>query len=275
MEMNAGVNSPALFSFLALGFFGRVRHGEGRKNNLSLLVMGAPMSMDELKKAAAAEALTLVESGMRLGLGTGSTAKIFVDLLAERMKREGLKLVAVPTSEATRLQAETLSIPLTTLDETPELDLAIDGADELDADLNLIKGGGAAHLREKIVELSAKRFVVIADETKEVKTLGKFPLPLEVVPFGLEATRHRLMRVIEASGLAGTLHLRMKADGSVVKTDGGNLILDAHLGAIADPARLASALDHVTGLVEHGLFIGMAERAYLATREGVRVIKRT
>lgn len=232
------------------------------------------MSMDVLKKAAAAEALTLVESGMRLGLGTGSTAKIFVDLLAERMKREGLKLVAVPTSEATRLQAETLGIPLTTLDETPELDLAIDGADELDADLNLIKGGGAAHLREKIVELSAKRFVVIADETKEVKTLGKFPLPLEVVPFGLEATRHRLMRVIEASGHTAILHLRKKADGSIVKTDGGNLILDAHLGAIADPARLASALDHVTGLVEHGLFIGMAERAYLATREGVRVIKR-
>jgi len=273
--MNAGVNSPRLFSRLALGFLGRVRHGEGRINALSPLVMGSLMSMDELKKAAAAEALTLVESGMRLGLGTGSTAKIFVDLLAERMKREGLKLIAVPTSEATRQQAEALGIPLTTLDETPELDLAIDGADELDADLNLIKGGGAAHLREKIVELSAKRFVVIADETKEVKTLGKFPLPLEVVPFGLEATRHRLMRVIEASGLAGTLHLRMKADGSVVKTDGGNLILDAHLGAIADPARLASALDHVTGLVEHGLFIGMAERAYLATREGVRVIKRT
>ena len=231
--------------------------------------------MDELKKAAAAEALTLVESGMRLGLGTGSTAKIFVDLLAERMKREGLKLIAVPTSEATRLQAESLGIPLTTLDETPELDLAIDGADELDAQLNLIKGGGAAHLREKIVELAAKRFVVIADETKEVVVLGKFPLPLEVVPFGLAATRQRLTRVIEKSGCAGELRLRMKADGTPVKTDGGNLILDAHLGTIADPARLADALDHVTGLVEHGLFIGMAERAILATRQGVRVITRT
>ncbi len=231
--------------------------------------------MDELKKAAAAEALTLVESGMRLGLGTGSTAKIFVDLLAERMKREGLKLIAVPTSEATRLQAESLGIPLTTLDETPELDLAIDGADELDAQLNLIKGGGAAHLREKIVELAAKRFVVIADETKEVAVLGKFPLPLEVVPFGLAATRQRLTRVIEKSGCAGELRLRMKAEGTPVKTDGGNLILDAHLGTIADPARLADALDHVTGLVEHGLFIGMAERAILATRQGVRVITRT
>lgn len=230
--------------------------------------------MDELKKAAAAEALTLVESGMRLGLGTGSTAKIFVDLLAERMKREGLKLIAVPTSEATRIQAESLGIPLTTLDETPELDLAIDGADELDAQLNLIKGGGAAHLREKIVELAAKRFVVIADETKEVAVLGKFPLPLEVVPFGLAATRQRLTRVIEKSGCAGELRLRMKADGTPVKTDGGNLILDAHLGTIADPARLADALDHVTGLVEHGLFIGMAERAILATRQGVRVITR-
>ncbi|MEY4091895.1 MAG: hypothetical protein RLZZ496_1077 [Pseudomonadota bacterium] len=232
------------------------------------------MSMDELKKAAAAEALTLVESGMRLGLGTGSTAKIFVDLLAERMKREGLKLIAVPTSEATRLQAESLGIPLTTLDETPELDLAIDGADELDAQLNLIKGGGAAHLREKIVELAAKRFVVIADETKEVAVLGKFPLPLEVVPFGLEATRQHLTRVIEKVGCAGELRLRMKAEGTLVKTDGGNLILDAHLGSIPDPARLADALDHVTGLVEHGLFIGMAERAILATHQGVRVIKR-
>ena len=230
--------------------------------------------MDELKKAAAAEALTLVESGMRLGLGTGSTAKIFVDLLAERMKREGLKLIAVPTSEATRLQAERLRIPLTTLDETPELDLAIDGADELDAQLNLIKGGGAAHLREKIVELAAKRFVVIADETKEVAVLGKFPLPLEVVPFGLEATRQHLTRVIEKVGCAGELRFRMKADGTLVKTDGGNLILDAHLGSIPDPARLADALDHVTGLVEHGLFIGMAERAILATHQGVRVIKR-
>lgn len=211
---------------------------------------------------------------MRLGLGTGSTAKIFVDLLAERMKREGLKLVAVPTSEATRIQAESLGIPLTTLDETPELDLAIDGADELDAHLNLIKGGGAAHLREKIVELAAKRFVVIADETKEVAVLGKFPLPLEVVPFGLAATRQRLTRVIEKAGCAGELRLRMKAEGTPVKTDGGNLILDAHLGTIADPARLADALDHVTGLVEHGLFIGMAERAILATRQGVRVITR-
>ena len=116
---------------------------------------------------------------------------------------------------------------------------------------------------------------MIADETKEVAVLGKFPLPLEVVPFGLAATRQRLTRVIEKSGCAGELRLRMKAEGTPVKTDGGNLILDAHLGTIADPARLADALDHVTGLVEHGLFIGMAERAILATRQGVRVITRT
>ena len=152
--------------------------------------------------------------------------------------------------------------------------LAIDGADELDADLNLIKGGGAAHLREKIVELSAKQFVVIADETKEVATLGKFPLPLEVVPFGLEATKARLKHAIENAGSTGELRLRHKADGSILKTDGGNLVLDAHLGVIHYPQRLAELLDHVTGLVEHGLFIGMAERAYLATRQGVRVIKR-
>ena len=230
------------------------------------------MSLDALKREAAADALKLVENGMRLGLGTGSTAKIFVDLLAERMTRAGLTLVAVPTSEATRQQAERLGIPLTTLEDTPELDLAIDGADELDPHLNLIKGGGAAHLREKIVELSAKRFVVIADETKEVAVLGKFPLPLEVTPFGLEATKRRLTRAIEQVACAGDLVLRRLASGEPLKTDGGNLILDAHLGAIPEPARLAEALDRVTGLVEHGLFIGMAERAILATASGVRTL---
>jgi ribose 5-phosphate isomerase A len=232
------------------------------------------MSLDALKKDAAAEALKSVESGMRLGLGTGSTAKIFVDLLAERMRAEKLELICVPTSEATREQALRLGIPLTTLDEIPELDLAIDGADEIDSALNLIKGGGAAHLREKIVEKASKRFIVIADETKLVENLGKFPLPLECAPFGLEATRRQLHHAIAASGAIGDLKLRHRPDGSVLKTDGGNVILDAHLGLIPDPARLAEALDHVTGLVEHGLFIGMAERAILATSAGIKIIDR-
>ena len=230
------------------------------------------MTLDELKREAAAEALKFVESGMRLGLGTGSTAKIFVDLLADRMNRENLQLLCVPTSEATRLQAQSVGIPLTTLDETPELDLAIDGADEIDPKLNLIKGGGAAHLREKIVEMAANRFIVIADETKWVANLGKFPLPLECALFGLEATRRQLERAISSAGCSGELVLRLKASGEPLLTDGGNVILDAKLGLIPDPAQLATALDHVTGLVEHGLFIGMAERTILATSSGSRTV---
>ncbi len=230
------------------------------------------MSLDQLKREAAAVALTFVQSGMRLGLGTGSTAKIFVDLLAERMKAEALTLICVPTSEATYQQALSLGIPLTTLDETPELDLAIDGADEIDPHLNLIKGGGAAHLREKIVEMAAKRFIVIADETKWVSHLGKFPLPLECAPFGLEATKRQLAKAIAAADCSGELVLRKRADGEIVRTDGGNVILDAKLGRITDPAKLATLLDGVTGLVEHGLFIGMAERAILATSSGIRTV---
>ena len=230
------------------------------------------MTLDELKREAAAEALKFVQSGMRLGLGTGSTAKIFVDLLAERMNAENLHLLCVPTSEATRIQAQSFGIPLTTLDNTPELDLAIDGADEIDPQLNLIKGGGAAHLREKIVEMAAKRFIVIADETKLVAHLGKFPLPLECAPFGLEATRRQLEKAIGAAGCQGELALRQKANGETLFTDGGNVILDAKLGRISNPAKLADALDHVTGLVEHGLFIGMAERAILATSTGIRTV---
>jgi ribose 5-phosphate isomerase A len=232
------------------------------------------MTLDELKREAAVEALKFVQSGMRLGLGTGSTAKIFVDLLAERMKAEKLALISVPTSEATRLQAQSLGIPLTTLDETPELDLAIDGADEIDPQLNLIKGGGAAHLREKIVEMAAKRFIVIADETKFVANLGKFPLPLECAVFGLEATKRQLAKAVAAAGCSGDLVLRLNAAGEALKTDGGNVIVDAKLGSIPDPARLAGLLDGVTGLVEHGLFIGMAERAILATSSGIRTLTR-
>lgn len=227
------------------------------------------MDLEALKREAAAEALTFVESGMRLGLGTGSTAKHFVELLAIRMKAEHLKLICVPTSEATRAQAESLGIPLTTLDETPELDLAVDGADEIDPALNLIKGGGGAHLREKIVEMASRRFIVIADETKFVPVLGKFPLPLEVSQFGLAATRCALEQILAEAGLSGELVLRKAKDGSNYLTDGGNVILDAKLGAIKDPARLAESLDHVAGLVEHGLFINMAERAILATNSGV------
>ncbi|MHB2167926.1 ribose-5-phosphate isomerase RpiA [Alsobacter sp. R-9] len=232
------------------------------------------MSLEALKREAARHALALVEPGMRLGLGTGSTARHFVDLLGERVA-DGLDVLCVPTSEATRQQAESLGIPLTTLDETPELDLTVDGADELDDDLRLIKGGGAAHLREKIVASASSRMVVIADETKHVAMLGRFPLPLEVVRFGLAATLRRIEAAITSSGCRGDLILRRRPDGEPVLTDSGNVVIDARLGRIPDPETLAAALDGVTGLVEHGLFLGLAERAYIATASGVVVIGKT
>jgi ribose 5-phosphate isomerase A len=228
------------------------------------------MSTEQLKRDAAAAALKLVDNGMRLGLGTGSTAKHFVDLLGERV-RDGLKVICVPTSEVTAAQARALLIPLTTLDETPELDLTIDGADELDAHLRLIKGGGAALLREKIVTAASHRMVVIADETKKVETLGRFPLPIEVNAFGLSATRHMIERVCAGHNVT----LRMAKDGKPLITDGGHLIFDAHLGEIINPEELNLALHGIPGVVEHGLFIGLCKAAYLASPNGVAVISRT
>jgi ribose 5-phosphate isomerase A len=223
---------------------------------------------EELKRAAAARAVALVVDGMRLGLGTGSTAKHFVALLGERV-RDGLTVVGVPTSEATRAQAAAEGIPLTTLDETPELDLTVDGADELDDELRLIKGGGGALLREKIVAAASRRMIVIADGSKRVPHLGAFPLPIEVVPFGLGATRVAVRRAIETAGASGALKLRIGPDGKAFVTDGGHYILDADLGRIPAPEALAVALAAVPGVVEHGLFIGLATGAILATDAGL------
>ncbi len=226
------------------------------------------MNAEDLKRAAAERAAALVSDGMRLGLGTGSTAKHFVSCLAERV-RSGLKVVGVPTSEATRAQAEREGVPLTTLDETPELDLTVDGADELDGRLRLIKGGGGALLREKIVAAASRRMIVIADGSKQVETLGRFPLPIEVVPFGLGATRRAVGDALARLGLAGELRLRNAGNGGPFLTDGGHLILDAHLGAIADPEALARALVAIPGVVDHGLFLGLATGAVLATEGGL------
>jgi ribose 5-phosphate isomerase A len=226
---------------------------------------------EDLKKAAALAALELVRPGMRLGLGTGSTAKHFVDGLGAKVAA-GLQVICVATSEATQAQALGLSIPMSTLDETPELDLTIDGADEIDSALRLIKGGGAALLREKIVAAASKRMVVIADTGKQVETLGRFPLPIEVVPFGLEATRRAVAAAIASSGASGELKLRKRPDGSTLLTDGGHYILDAHLGRIELPEVLALALNQVPGVVEHGLFLGLATAAFLAGADGVRVL---
>jgi ribose 5-phosphate isomerase A len=223
---------------------------------------------DALKRAAAERAVGLVSDGMRLGLGTGSTAAHFVALLGERV-RGGLQVVGVPTSEATRDQAEREGIRLTTLDETPELDLTVDGADELDDQLRLIKGGGAALLREKIVAAASRRMIVIADGSKHVPRLGRFPLPIEVVPFGLEATRRAILKVLSQVGAAGDVRLRMAPNGSPLLTDGGHHILDAHLQRIDRPEALAAALNAVPGVVEHGLFLGLATGAVLATERGL------
>lgn len=229
------------------------------------------MSPDDLKKLAAARALELVRPGMRLGLGTGSTAKHFVDLLGKRVA-DGLDVICVSTSEVTEAQARALSIPMSTLDETPELDLTIDGADETDRSLRLIKGGGAALLREKIVASASARMIVIADDSKLVDRLGRFPLPIEVVPFGLEVTRRAVLAAIASAGASGDLVLRRKPDGGVLLTDGGHYILDAHLGVIEQPEALAGALALIPGMVEHGLFIGLATAAILAASDGLTVL---
>jgi ribose 5-phosphate isomerase A len=231
------------------------------------------MDIEAQKRQAAALAVEWVRPGMRLGLGTGSTARHFVDLLAERV-RGGLDVVGVPTSEATRKQAEQLGVPLTSLDETPALDMTVDGADEIGPDLSLIKGGGGALLREKIVAAASARMVVIADESKWVPVLGRFPLPVEVMPFGLAATRRAIEAAADAAGCAGPMKLRTAKDGHAFVTDGGHWILDLELRRIPEPQSLAERLCRIPGVVEHGLFIGMAQTAILAGPGGVRVVER-
>lgn len=230
------------------------------------------MNLDALKRQAAARALDFVEGGMKLGLGTGSTAKHFVELLGERV-REGLEVVGVPTSEATRADALRCGIRLTTLDEVDRLDLTVDGADEIDPALNLIKGGGGALLREKIVAAASDRMIVIADDSKWVETLGRFPLPIEVVPFGLGATRRAIEKALADCGASGQLVLRKGKDGHAFVTDSGHWIVDAHLGRIPDAPRLAQSLSCIAGVAEHGLFIGIASLAMLAGPQGIRVVE--
>jgi ribose 5-phosphate isomerase A len=231
------------------------------------------LNPDDQKRAAAARAVEFVTPGMRLGLGTGSTAKHFVDLIGERV-RSGLDVIAVPTSEATRAQALACGIKLTTLDETPELDLTVDGADEIAPDMSLIKGGGGALLREKIVAAASARMLVIADESKCVAALGAFPLPIEVTPFGFLATLRAIDKTIAGLQRSGPLNLRMGKDGHAFVTDGGHWIIDAQLGRIDDPAALAHALTDIPGVMEHGLFVGMAETAIIGGPDGFRMIER-
>lgn len=223
------------------------------------------------KHAVALRALDFVRPGMRLGLGTGSTAALFVEALAQRVAK-GLAIVGVPTSESTRAQAARLHIPLTTLDETPELDLTIDGADEFDPALQLIKGGGGALLREKIVAAASARMIVIADASKQVARLGRFPLPVEVNPFGLQSTLLHIKRVAQGLGCQGEIALRKSPTGQPFVTDGGHYILDCGFGAIADAAAVSCALHRIPGVVEHGLFLGLASTIIIADSAGVRLI---
>ena len=242
-------------------------HGKARGElRLGLLTMS-----DDLKRHAAEAALAYVENGMRLGLGTGSTAAHFVTLLGRRVA-EGLHVTGVPTSDATADLARQSGVPLATLDEMTELDLAVDGADEIGPGLALIKGGGGALLREKIVANASRRMIVIADAAKQVPELGAFPLPVEVVAFGMSATVLAVERAANELGLAPAIDLRHR-NGEVLVTDSGNHILDASFGRIPDPEALAHRLAEIPGVVEHGLFLGFADLALIASANGVAEVK--
>lgn len=230
------------------------------------------MSVDDQKKKAAMRAVEMVEPGMRLGLGTGSTAAHFVALLGERVKA-GLSVSGVPTSEATRQLAEARGIPLTTLDEIAELDVTFDGADEIDGDLRLIKGGGGALLREKIVAMASDKVVIMADESKLVEQLGAFKLPIEVVPFGLKATTEMIEVLASDAGCEGEIKLRMTSSGQPFVTDNANYILDCDFGRIPDPEELEDSFRFIPGVVECGLFIDMCDVAIIGGEDGVRVIE--
>ena len=226
------------------------------------------MSPDDQKRVAGAGAAELVEDGMIVGLGTGSTAAWFVRSLAVR----GLRIRCVPTSEVTAALARSLGMTVIDLDDVQQVDLTVDGADEIGPALALIKGGGAALLREKLVWTASRRCIVIADASKNLSALGAYPLPVEVVAFGHLGTAARVADVLAGQRIAALPVLRIK-EGAPVRTDGGNLIYDLPCGVIADPPALAAALKAVTGVVDHGLFLGLAERALIGTDDGVIILR--
>ncbi|MES2343150.1 MAG: ribose-5-phosphate isomerase RpiA [Pseudomonadota bacterium] len=226
------------------------------------------MDADDQKRAAGEAAAALVEAGMTVGLGTGSTAAWFVRALAARK----LDVVGVATSVATAELAASLGMTLKELGEAKSIDLTVDGADEIGPALSLIKGGGAALLREKLVWEASRRCVVIADAAKRVPVLGKFPLPIEVVAFGHETTMLRICDALTECDLGVAPRLRMK-DGAPVRTDSGNVIYDAACGRIEEPALLAAVLKSVTGVVDHGLFLDLADLALVGTADGVVTVE--
>lgn len=231
--------------------------------------MPANMSpIDKAKYAAARRAVDLIEDGMRVGLGTGSTAAWMVRCLGERVQNEGLDVSCVATSERTALLARDLGLTVVSLDEAKWLDLTIDGTDEFDPELNLIKGGGAAHLREKIVATASDRMVVIADPAKQVAQLGAFPLPVEVFAFGLTATRALIEEMLVSLDVLERRITQRMDGGRPVLTDEGNRVLDLHLGRIGNPRQLALVLNQVPGVVENGLFIDICEQVIVGHPDG-------
>lgn len=224
--------------------------------------------IDTAKFVAAKRALDYVENGMRLGLGTGSTAAWMVRILGEMVREEGLKVVGVPTSDRTADLARRAGIPIATLEEVKWLDLTIDGADEFDSNLALIKGGGGALLQEKIVATASDHMVVITDASKEVDTLGAFPLPVEIVPFGWETTKaliEEALMNVDVMGHSGTL--RLNGDEPFV-TDEGHYILDLHLRRIGAPRKLSLVLNQIPGVVENGLFIDICDTVVIGYGDG-------
>lgn len=228
---------------------------------------------DRAKLASARRAVSFVSDGMKVGLGTGSTAAWMVKCLALRIKHEGINVIGVPTSERTGALAASLGVKLATLDEFPELDITIDGADEIDPSFNLIKGGGAALLREKIVASSSRQMIVIADKDKEVSTLGAFALPVEVIPFGWKSTFHLIEKLLKDHGMGGAKIARRLFEDNPLLTDQGNYILDLQLKAIKDPLSLSVALNQIAGVVENGLFTGICKLAVIGDEAGNTYIR--
>lgn len=228
---------------------------------------------EKAKFVAARRSVDMIADGMRVGLGTGSTAAWMVRCLGRRVRQEGLRITGVPTSRRTAELAREVGIRVVTLDEAGWLDLTIDGADEVDPDLALIKGGGAAHLQEKVVARASDRMIVITDPAKDVAQLGAFPLPVEVLDFGINATQRLIADCLSDLGLAGrSIILRQQGDAPLV-TDEGNRILDLHLKAIPDAAALACALNQIPGVVENGLFIGICDTVVVGHADGRVVIR--
>jgi ribose 5-phosphate isomerase A len=235
--------------------------------------MSYHMTSDDQKLAAAEKAAEMIESGMAVGLGTGSTAEHFVRALAKRT-REGLKIKATSTSERTEALARELGIPVMSLDDLGPPDITVDGADEVDGDLRLIKGGGGALLREKIVAAASKHMVVIADWSKRVETLGTFPLPVEIVTFAPHTTMRRIADVAAHSGCRGNLVRVRGGEAHPFRTDQGNLIADVSCEFIPNADELARAISGIAGVVDHGLFIGLCQTLILGHSHGIEIVTR-